>query len=92
MKCIKFLIFGKVQKVFYRKYVSNNLTKAGFSGYIKNLDDGSVELIIKNELNLNISNILKIINEGSPKSEVKSIEMGECNENVEFKKGVYVKY
>ena len=92
MDCIKFLVYGKVQKVYYRKYVSNALTKAGFSGYIKNLSDGSVELIIKKEPNLDISLILNILYEGSPKSEVKSVEMAECNEELEFKKGVYVRY
>ena len=92
MNCIKFIIYGKVQKVFFRKYLSNNLTKAGFRGFVRNLDNGSVELIIKKEQNLNISDILKIINEGSPKSCVESIEMNECHDNLDFGIGVNVKY
>ncbi len=92
MNCIKFLIYGKVQQVFYRKYVSNNLTKAGFTGYIKNLPNGSVELIIKKEKDLDISKILNIINQGSPKSEVESIEMSECLEKIDFNVGVNVIY
>ena len=92
MNCIRFLIFGQVQKVFYRKYVSQALGKIGFVGYIKNLSNGSVEVTIKSEPNQNISNILEILNQGSPKSKVESINMDSCNENIKFNKKFEVRY
>jgi len=92
MGCIKFLISGKVQKVYYRKYVSQALDKAGYIGYIKNLIDGSVEVAFKNEPNMDISKILSILQEGSPKSEVKTVEMGACKDEIKFNNRFEVRY
>lgn len=45
MEWYRFIIFGKVQGVFYRKSVSQALIKKQFKGYIQNLDDGTVEVV-----------------------------------------------
>ena len=92
MGCVKFIIKGKVQRVFYRKYVSNALANAGYIGYIKNLSNGDVEAVLKTEPNQNISQVLNILNEGSPNSEVKSIQMQECDSEVKFSNSFEVRY
>ncbi len=92
MGCVKFIIKGKVQRVFYRKYVSNALKKAGYIGYIKNLNNGDVEVVLKTEANQDISQVLNILNQGSPKSEVKSIQMQECDSEVKFSNSFEVRY
>lgn len=43
MQNYRFIICGKVQGVWYRKSVQSHANKAGFSGYVRNLPDGSVE-------------------------------------------------
>ena len=45
MEWYRFIIFGKVQGVFYRKSVSQALMKKQFKGYIQNLSDGMVEVV-----------------------------------------------
>jgi len=45
MEWYRFVIFGKVQGVFYRKSVSQALMKKQFKGYIQNLNDGTVEVV-----------------------------------------------
>ena len=45
MEWYKFIVFGRVQGVFYRKFVSQALMKKQFKGYIQNLSDGSVEVV-----------------------------------------------
>ena len=92
MGCAKFIVSGKVQRVFYRKYVSQALQKEGFIGYIKNLTDGTVEVAIKTEPNQNISKVLDILYKGSPKSEVKAISMDMCKENITFNNRFEVRY
>ncbi|BCS90936.1 MAG: acylphosphatase [Candidatus Micrarchaeota archaeon] len=42
---IKALIHGHVQGVGYRRFVYNHAVKLGIKGYVKNRDDGSVELV-----------------------------------------------
>ena len=45
MEWYKFIIFGNVQGVFYRKFVSQAMMKKQYKGYIQNLDDGTVEVV-----------------------------------------------
>ncbi len=92
MGCTKFIVQGKVQKVFYRKYVSQALAKTVYIGYIRNLSDGTVEVVLKTEPNQNISEVLKILNEGSPKSEVTGVDMTLCDEETKFTNSFEVRY
>ncbi len=92
MGCAKFIVKGKVQRVYYRKYVSQALNRAGYIGYVKNLKDGTVEVVLKTEPNQNISEVLEILNEGSPKSEVSEIEMSMCDKEVQFTNSFEVRY
>ena len=71
----KFLISGKVQGVWYRKFVSENAKKAGFKGYVKNLPDGRVEAVANIENENELNKFIEILKEGSPYSEVKNIEV-----------------
>lgn len=45
MEWYRFIIFGKVQGVFYRKFVSQAMMKKQYKGYIQNLDDSTVEVV-----------------------------------------------
>ena len=39
------LVFGRVQMVMFRDFVKRKARRLGILGYVKNLDDGSVEII-----------------------------------------------
>ena len=71
----KFLISGKVQGVWYRKFVSENAKKEGFKGYVKNLPDGRVEAVTNIENENELNKFIEILKEGSPYSEVKDIDV-----------------
>jgi len=92
MECLKFIVKGKVQGVYYRKFVSLAMNKAKYIGYVKNLPDKSVEVVVKNQDGLNIKDILDILYEGSPKSEVSSVEMVECDKDIKFNNSFEVRY
>jgi len=80
MKSYKFIIKGKVQGVYYRKFVSQNAKKFGFYGYVKNLKNGDVEACVTtNEANL--EKFINILKQGSPYSEVNEIIQSDCKEN-----------
>jgi len=74
MEVYKFIIYGKVQGVFYRKFVSQNAMKNQIQGYVKNLPDGTVEAValLYDE---DVERFKKILEDGSPLSEVEKIEM-----------------
>ncbi|MCF6206354.1 MAG: acylphosphatase [Sulfurovum sp.] len=75
MEWYRFVSYGKVQHVFYRKFVSQAMMRAGFNGYVRNLDDGTVETVafIVDE-DTDLPRVLEILKEGSPMSEVERIE------------------
>jgi acylphosphatase len=70
----KFLVSGKVQGVWYRKFVSSNAKKRGFKGYVKNLPDGRVEAVTNIENEEKLKEFIEILKEGSPYSVVENIE------------------
>jgi acylphosphatase len=92
MDCLKFIVKGKAQGVFYRKYITKKMNEKKIVGFIKNLPDGDVEVLVKNKDNLNIKDILDILYEGSPKSEVKEVDMQMCQEKIDFKNSFEVRY
>ena len=70
----RFLISGKVQGVWYRKFVSERARARGFRGYIRNLPDGRVEAVANIENDDRFKKFIEILKEGSPYSEVENIE------------------
>jgi acylphosphatase len=73
MDVYKFNIKGKVQGVFYRKSIQQIASIGQIPGYIRNLKDGSVEVVAAlHEDQLN--DFLTILNNGSPLSNVEKIE------------------
>lgn len=72
MQRYKFLVAGEVQGVFYRKFVSQSMMKKQFQGYIKNLEDGTVEVVAV-VFDEDFDTVMQILKEGSPASNVKKI-------------------
>ncbi|WP_345974627.1 acylphosphatase [Sulfurimonas sp. HSL3-7] len=79
MKSYRFLISGRVQGVFYRANVSRNAGDAGFSGYVRNLDDGRVEAVVSCEEE-RLAEFLALLRRGSEASRVDDIEQSATDE------------
>ena len=73
MEWYKFIIFGKVQGVFYRKSVSQALMKKQFKGYMQNLNDGTVEVVAE-VFDDDFGTFMNILKEGSLMSTVEDIQ------------------
>jgi acylphosphatase len=82
MEWYRCIITGRVQGVFYRKFVSQSLMKKQFKGYIQNLDDGRVEVVAE-VFDDDLDTFMKILKEGSPLSAVEDIKF-EIIDNAEF--------
>ncbi len=80
MRSYKFLVSGRVQGVYYRANVAKNAKKAGFSGYVKNLEDGRVEACATCEPS-ELEAFKTILKKGSPVSKVTSLEEYFCSEH-----------
>jgi acylphosphatase len=73
MQWYRFIIFGKVQGVYYRKFVSQAMMKRQFKGYIQNLTNGTVEVVAE-IFDDEFDDFIKILKEGSPLCSVENIE------------------
>ena len=73
MEWYRFIISGKVQGVFYRKSVSQEMMKKQFKGYIKNLNNGNVEVVAE-IFDDEFETFMKILHEGSLMSHVEDIQ------------------
>jgi acylphosphatase len=72
MRCF-YIVHGFVQGVGYRAFVSGIAKKIGINGFVRNVNDGSVEILaIGDEYNL--KDFEKQINISLGRIEVKSIE------------------
>jgi acylphosphatase len=72
MESYRFLISGKVQHVYYRKFVSQALMRKQIQGYVRNLSDGRVEAIAR-LWEEDMDTVLGVLEQGSPLSEVGEI-------------------
>jgi len=82
MEWYRFIVFGNVQGVFYRKFVSQALMKKQFKGYIQNLPDGMVEVVAE-VFDEDFDTFIKILKKGSPLSTVEDIRY-EIIDDAEF--------
>jgi len=67
-----FIIIGKVQGVFYRKTIQQMAAFGQIQGYVKNLDDGSVE-VVAFLYDDQLEDFVNILKNGSPTSDVKEV-------------------
>jgi len=69
----RFIIFGKVQGVYYRKSVSQEMMKRQFKGYIQNLPNGTVKVVAE-VFDDEFDTFMQILKEGSPLSSVEDVK------------------
>lgn len=74
IKQVKIIVTGIVQGVFYRAYTRDFAQKLGVKGTVRNLQDGSVEIVAEGEE----EKLLKLIGfakKGSPSSKVYNVDV-----------------
>jgi acylphosphatase len=91
MESIRFIVYGKVQGVFYRKFVAQKLRQMGIRGYVRNLPDGTVEVVVR-ATEEELDGIRKALEEGSPLSEVERIEMEYLDDDDLLYDGFEIRY
>ena len=79
MQSYTFYVNGRVQGVYYRANIAKNAKKAGFCGYVENLEDGRVKVCVSCE-DANLTQFKAILKKGSPLSKVRTIEEALCEE------------
>ena len=76
-------IAGVVQGVGFRWFVKSNAKKRGLSGWVKNTDDGGVEVLAQGSKEM-IEKLIKLCEKGPFLSIVKNVEVTWENEGEHF--------
>ena len=83
MKFVKIIVSGKVQGVFFRDFIQKKALNYNIKGYVKNLDDGSVEIVAQGDKK-NISNFIFDCKIGTPLAKVKNLDIEEIQLSKKF--------
>ena len=72
MKTVEIIIAGKVQGVFYRQSASEKAQHLGLTGFVENLANGNVRLVVTGAEEA-IETLYQWCRQGPPKAKVESI-------------------
>lgn len=81
----KILVKGKVQGVWFRKYIKEKAEELGLKGYVKNEVNNNVYIEAEGSIDI-LTNFIEWLYEGSPFSRVSEVvyESGELQNYSEF--------
>ncbi len=72
-KSVRLYISGIVQGIFFRSYIKENAEKLNIKGFVRNLEDGRVEVFIEGNPE-EIRKMIEICRKGPKHSEIKNVE------------------
>ena len=73
-KSIRLYINGTVQGVFFRGFVKENAEKYNLKGFVRNLEDGRVEVFLEGD-NDSVDKMIELCRKGPKHSQIRSIEI-----------------
>ena len=74
MKTIRVYLTGAIQGVFFRKFLKEKADELGIRGYVRNLEDGRIEIVAEGKDNA-IDEMWGVCQKGNPHTEIKDIQM-----------------
>ncbi|MBU1136332.1 MAG: acylphosphatase [Nanoarchaeota archaeon] len=73
-KAVRIYVFGIVQGVFFRTFIKNQAKKLGIKGYVRNKNDGSVEIWLEGD-GKKIEKMTEICKKGPEHSVIKRLDI-----------------
>lgn len=72
-ECIRYVVSGRVQGVFFRASARQEAQRLGLTGWVRNLPDGRVEVLACGE-QASLDQFREWLREGPPDAHVESVE------------------
>ncbi|MFW6283010.1 MAG: acylphosphatase [Minisyncoccales bacterium] len=72
-KSIRLYITGVVQGVFYRAFVKENAEKHNVKGFVRNLEDGRVEVFLEGNIE-DVNKMIDVCKKGPKHSKIRNVE------------------
>ena len=89
-KRARFIVKGRVQGVCYRMYTRDQAQRHGVEGWVRNLPDGTVEVVCEGK-NEAVASLLEWCRQGPPGARVTGIDVSYAEPTGEFD-GFMVEY
>ncbi|MDO8516806.1 MAG: acylphosphatase [Nanoarchaeota archaeon] len=83
-RAVKIEITGTVQGIFFRQFIADNAIKLNLRGFVRNLDNGNVEIITEGETN-DILKMIELCKQGPKNSQIKNVKVEERKYEGDFK-------
>ncbi len=75
-KSVRLYVDGIVQGVFYRAFVKENAERYNVKGFVRNLEDGKVEIFLEGATD-DVKKMMELCGKGPKNTNVKSVELKE---------------
>lgn len=75
-KAVKIRIRGTVQGVFFRNFVKEQADKLGLAGFVRNLDNSDVEIVVEGEISA-VDQLINICKKGPKHAIIKDVDVKE---------------
>jgi len=76
MRTVKIFISGSVQGVFFRKFIEEKAQKLMLKGFVRNLDDGRVEVVVEGNDSF-VDGMIDLCKQGPPQAQISGVETQE---------------
>ena len=73
-KSVRLYITGVVQGIFYRSFIKENAERHNVKGFVRNLEDGRVEVFIEGDVD-NVNKMIEIAKKGPRHSQIKKVDI-----------------
>lgn len=80
---LEIYVSGKVQGVFFRQFTKNQALNLGLNGYVCNISDGRVKIIVQGKESV-VGQLLNILSIGPQMSRVDNVERKRIQTNDQF--------
>lgn len=75
-KAVRLYIDGTVQGIFFRQFIKDNAERFNIRGFVRNLEDGRVEVFAEGELE-NVNNFIELCKKGPKHSQIRKVDVKE---------------
>lgn len=73
-KSVRLYINGSVQGVFFRDFIKQNAEKQDVKGFVRNLEDGRIEVFLEGDPD-KVNSMIELCKKGPKHSQIKNVEI-----------------
>lgn len=83
-KAVKLIVQGTVQGIFFRQFVKGHADDLKIVGFVRNLENGNVEIIVEGE-DGQIERLIGFVKKGPEHAQIRHVEINERKWSGDFK-------